>query len=68
MKLLKVTLSKITTPVRADKIDKMKKLLSNPQPQIIMTTIQKFQSETEEKEVMLDGKKLIKEYLLIIKF
>ncbi|MGU9409614.1 type I restriction endonuclease subunit R [Clostridium perfringens] len=56
------TLGKITTPVRADKIDKMKKLLSNPQPQIIMTTIQKFQSETEEKEVMLDGEKSTQKY------
>ncbi|EIF5084137.1 TPA: type I restriction endonuclease subunit R [Clostridium perfringens] len=56
------TLGKITTPVRADTIDKMKKLLSNPQPQIIMTTIQKFQSETEEKEVVLDGEKLTQKY------
>ncbi|MDK0758191.1 DEAD/DEAH box helicase family protein, partial [Clostridium perfringens] len=56
------TLGKITTPVRADTIDKMKKLLSNPQPQIIMTTIQKFQSETEEKEVMLDGEKSTQKY------
>ena len=56
------TLSKITTPVRADKIEYMKKLLSNPQPQIIMTTIQKFQNETEEKAVLFDGKKTIQKY------
>lgn len=56
------TLGKITTPVRADKIELMKKLLKNPQPQIIMTTIQKFQSETEEREVILDGKKTIQKY------
>ncbi|WP_349398851.1 DEAD/DEAH box helicase family protein, partial [Clostridium perfringens] len=29
---------------------------------IIMTTIQKFQSETEEKEVMLDGERLTQKY------
>lgn len=56
------TLSKITTPVRADKIELMKSLLSNPQPQVIMTTIQKFQSETEEKEVLFNGKKLTQKY------
>lgn len=56
------TLSKITTPVRADKIDIMKKLLSNPQPQIIMTTIQKFQNETEEREVLFEGKKIKQKY------
>ena len=56
------TLSKITTPVRADKIEYMKNLLSNPQPQIIMTTIQKFQNETEEKAVLFDGKKTIQKY------
>ncbi len=56
------TLAKITTPVRADKIDLMKNLLSNPQPQIIMTTIQKFQSETEEREILFDGKKVTQKY------
>ena len=56
------TLSKITTPVRADKIEIMKKLLSNPQPQIIMTTIQKFQNETEEREVLFEGKKIKQKY------
>ena len=56
------TLGKITTPVRVDKIELMKKLLKNPQPQIIMTTIQKFQSETEEREVILDGKKTVQKY------
>ncbi len=61
-KTFKRTLGKITTPVRADKIELMKKLLKNPQPQIIMTTIQKFQSETEEREVILDGKKIIQKY------
>lgn len=58
------TLSKITTPVRADKIDIMKKLLSNPQPQIIMTTIQKFQNETEEREVLFEGKKIKQKYAI----
>lgn len=56
------TLSKITTPVRADKIDVMKNLLSNPQPQIIMTTIQKFQSETEERVVISNGQKITQKY------
>ncbi|KLE17145.1 type I restriction endonuclease subunit R [Clostridium sp. C8] len=56
------TLSKITTPVRADKIEYMKNLLSNPQPQIIMTTIQKFQNEIEEKQVIFEGKKTIQKY------
>ena len=56
------TLSKITTPVRANKIETMKTLLKNPQPQIIMTTIQKFQNEVEEKEVILDGKKTVQKY------
>ncbi|MBM7614806.1 type I restriction endonuclease subunit R [Alkaliphilus hydrothermalis] len=52
------TLSKITTPIRADKIAVMKELLSEAQPKIIMTTIQKFESETEEREVIEDGKKV----------
>jgi type I restriction enzyme R subunit len=56
------TLSKITTPVRADKIELMKNLLSNPQPQIVMTTIQKFQSETEEKDIVFEGKKVTQKY------
>lgn len=56
------TLSKITTPVRADKIEYMKNLLSNPHPQIIMTTIQKFQNEIEEKQVIFEGKKTIQKY------
>ena len=42
----------------------MKKLLSNPQPQIIMTTIQKFQNETEEREVLFEGKKSKQKYVV----
>ncbi|MEG1254832.1 type I restriction endonuclease subunit R [Clostridium sp.] len=57
------TLSKITTPVRADKISIMKELLSNSQPQIIMTTIQKFQSETEEREVVQNGERVKQIYI-----
>ncbi len=56
------TLSKITEPVRADKISKMKELLSAAQPQIIMTTIQKFESETEERDVIENGKKVKKKF------
>ena len=56
------TLSKITTPVRADKIEIMKKLLSNPQPQIIMTTIQKFQMKLKKEKYHLKAKKLNKKY------
>lgn len=48
------TLSTITTPVRADKVSVMKELLSNAQPQIIMTTIHKFQSDDEEQEMLND--------------
>ncbi|CDF58288.1 type I restriction endonuclease subunit R [Thermobrachium celere] len=59
-------LSKTTTPVRAETISQMKELLSKAQPQIIMTTIQKFENETEEREVIVGGvkttKKFIKEY------
>lgn len=42
------TLSTITTPVRAESVQEMKELLFRAQPQIIMTTIHKFQSDTEE--------------------
>lgn len=58
------TLSKITTPERADKIETMKKLLEEAQPKIIMTTIQKFESETEEREVIENGKKVKKKFIL----
>lgn len=58
------TLSKITTPERADKISVMKELLSKAQPKIIMTTIQKFESETEEREVIENGKKVKKKFVL----
>lgn len=58
------TLSKITTPERADKISTMKQLLSEAQPKIIMTTIQKFESETEEREVVEEGKKVKKKFIL----
>jgi HsdR family type I site-specific deoxyribonuclease len=50
------TLSTITTPVRAETVKEMKELLSLAQPQIIMTTIQKFQSEKEETEVLKDSR------------
>ncbi|HCI29113.1 MAG TPA: type I restriction endonuclease subunit R [Fervidobacterium sp.] len=46
-------LSKTTTPVRAETISEMKELLSRAQPQIIMTTIQKFENETDEREVIV---------------
>lgn len=49
------TLSSITTPIRAESVSQMKELLSQAQPQIIMTTIQKFQSEKDEKEVLKDS-------------
>ncbi|MDQ2085426.1 type I restriction endonuclease subunit R [Herbivorax sp. ANBcel31] len=49
------TLSGITTPVQADSVQQMKELLSNAQPQIIMTTIQKFQSEKEKRETLKDS-------------
>lgn len=48
------TLSTITTPVHAETVKEMKELLSLAQPQIIMTTIHKFQSDKEEKEVLKD--------------
>lgn len=57
------TLSKITTPERADKITLMKELLEKAQSKIIMTTIQKFESETEEKEVIEDGVKVKKKFI-----
>jgi len=50
------TLSTITTPVRAESVKEMKQLLSKAQPQIIMTTIQKFGSEKEEKEILSDSR------------
>jgi len=56
------TLSKITEPIRADRISKMKTLLSAAQPQIIMTTIQKFESEIEEREVIENGQKVKKKF------
>ncbi|MCX7884638.1 MAG: type I restriction endonuclease subunit R, partial [Caloramator sp.] len=57
------TLSKVTTPVRAETISEMKELLSNAQPQIIMTTIQKFENETEEREVIENGVKTTKSFV-----
>ena len=56
------TLSKITSPERANKISKMKELLSQAQTKIIMTTIQKFESEIEEREVIENGKKVKKKF------
>lgn len=58
------TLCKITQPIRAEKIVEMKELLSKAQPQIIMTTIQKFESDTEEREVIEGGKKVKKPFIL----
>lgn len=58
------TLSKITTPERAYKISVMKELLSLAQSKIIMTTIQKFENETEEREVIENGKKVKKKFIL----
>lgn len=58
------TLSKITTPERADTIAKMKELLSAAQPKIIMTTIQKFESETIDREVIEDGRKVTKKFAI----
>ena len=58
------TLSKITTPERADKIAIMKELLGKAQPKIIMTTIQKFESETEEKEVIENAVKVKKKFII----
>ncbi|GKX32365.1 type I deoxyribonuclease HsdR [Vallitalea longa] len=50
------TLSSITTPVRADSVARLKELLEYALPQIIMTTIFKFQTEKEQKEVLKDNK------------
>ncbi|MDS0526192.1 type I restriction endonuclease subunit R [Clostridium sp. SHJSY1] len=50
------TLSSITTPVRAESVEEMQGLLSKPKAQIIMTTIQKFMSERDNKEVFNDEK------------
>ncbi|MGS0745240.1 type I restriction endonuclease subunit R [Syntrophomonas erecta subsp. sporosyntropha] len=50
------TLSTITTPIRAESVKEMKELLSKAQPQIIMTTIQKFESEKEENQVLYDSR------------
>lgn len=50
------TLSTITTPVRAESIAEMKDLLSRAQAQIIMTTIQKFQGDKEDKDILKDEK------------
>jgi len=58
------TLSKITTPERASKISVMKRLLSNAQPKIIMTTIQKFESDIDERDVIENGKKVKKKFSL----
>lgn len=52
------TLSTITTPVRADSVAKLKELLELARPQIIMTTIHKFQSDKEEKEILKDDKQI----------
>ncbi|MFZ3590344.1 type I restriction endonuclease subunit R [Bacillus sp. DJP31] len=54
----KRTLATITTPVRAESVSEMKEMLSMAQPQIIMTTIHKFQAEKEEKEIFKDVKQL----------
>lgn len=50
------TLSSITTPVRADSIESLKRILSLAQPQIVMTTIHKFQNEKKDKELLNDEK------------
>lgn len=52
------TLSKYTEPVRAKTIKHLKELLSNPEPQVITTLIQKFQTEDEEQD--LEDSKLAK--------
>ena len=49
-----------TTPVRAEKIETMKKLLEAANAQVITTTIQKFQSDKEESDIK--GLFLEKEY------
>lgn len=54
------------TPVRAESIEEMKRLLKNSNAQIVTTTIQKFQNEKEESELedKVQNKKLYfeKEY------
>ncbi|MBM7853899.1 type I restriction enzyme R subunit [Desulfohalotomaculum tongense] len=50
------TLSSITTPVHIESVKQLKELLSMAQPQIIMTTIHKFQAEKEEQEKLKDNK------------
>lgn len=57
------TLSTITTPVRAETIPEMKELLSRAQPQIIMTTIHKFQSEQEDRATLADHQRQSAFYL-----
>ncbi len=52
------TLSKYTEPVRARSIKHLKELLSNPEPQVITTLIQKFQTEDEIQ--ILEDKNLVK--------
>ncbi|MFR3557845.1 MAG: DEAD/DEAH box helicase family protein [Paraclostridium sordellii] len=41
-----------TTPIRANSISKMKELLKGSNAQIITTTIQKFQSDKEESDIV----------------
>ncbi|MBY6951037.1 type I restriction endonuclease subunit R [Clostridium botulinum] len=54
------------TPIRAESIEEMKRLLRNSNAQIVTTTIQKFQSEKEESKLqdVAQGEKLYfeKEY------
>ncbi len=52
------TLSKYTEPVRARTIKYLRELLSNPEPQVITTLIQKFQTEDEKQ--LLKDKNLVK--------
>jgi len=49
------TLSNTTTPVRAESVQELKDMLSLAQPQIIMTTVQKFQSEKQQAQVLNDN-------------
>ncbi|MDI6617340.1 MAG: type I restriction endonuclease subunit R [Clostridiales bacterium] len=50
------TLSGTTTPVHAETVSEMKKILSLAQPQVITTTIQKFQSDKDERVILKDEK------------
>ena len=50
------------TPVRAESIEEMKRLLRNSNAQIITTTIQKFQSDKEESKLQ-DSKQDVKLYM-----